>query len=255
MESFMSAIITRYLNHITDSDFKQKVFAGIEPFTRFQIEKELKGIIVSKSHNWWKENVANIFKSTVMLSFIQTLQKVDLQVDLSSINKDIEGLEGLIDVNSTLWSEIKSYFLGGGGAAGGLAISRVVVLPFAIPGLATAGFVAGMLIQGAIKYKLLSPFQHVTEEMFKNIIDTIKAEDMENIFRNRFAIQIKDFLHTFLKKFVNEQARDLNADLERLKLEHETCSRKSSILESLQSTIDQYKLRIKEIENFESSIE
>lgn len=250
MESFISAIIRQYLNHITDNDFKQTIFADIESFTRFQIEKELKGRILLESHIWWRANVATIFKSTVMMSFIQTLQKVDLQVDLSFIDKKLEGLGDPIDVNSTLWSEIKSYFLGGGGAAGGLAISRAVVLPFAIPSLATAGFVAGMLIQGAIKYKIFSPFQQISEEMFKDIIDTIEAEDMGNIFRNRFSKQIKDFLHTFLEEFVNKQARDLNADLERLKFEHEKRSKTISILESLQSTIDQYKLRIKEIEKF-----
>lgn len=251
----MSAIVRRYLNHITDIDFKQTVFADIEPFTRFQIEKELKRRIILESRNWWRANVAHIFKSTVMMSFIHTLQKVDLQVDLSLINEKLEGLGDLIDVNSTLWSEIKSYFLGGGGAAGGLAISRVVVIPFAIPGLATAGFVAGMLIQGAIRYKVLSPFQHVCEKMFKDIIDTIKAEDMEHIFRNRFAKQIKDFLHKFLEEYMNKQDNDLNADLKRLESENESCSRKSSILKSLQSTIEQYKLRIKEIENFESIID
>lgn len=255
MESFMSAIIIQYLNHIRDIAFKQTIFADIEPFTRFQIEKEFKRRLPLESRNWWKANVANILKSTVLMSFIQTLQNVDLHFDLSFISEKLEGLGDLINVNSTLWSDIKSYFLGGGGAAGGLAISRVVVVPFAMPGFSTAGFVAGMLIQGAIKYRVLSSFQQVTEEMFKDIIDTIKAEDMEHIFRNRYAQQIKDFLLKFLEESVNKQARDLNVVLEKLKSEHESCSRKSSNLKSLQSTIDQYKFRIKEIENFEKSIE
>lgn len=255
IEDFRSAVIGRYLNHITDINYKQTIFANIEPFTRFTLEKELKRRILLEYRTWWKGNVANIFKSTVMMSFVETLQKVDLHFDLSLINEKIEGLDDLINVKSTLWSDIKSSLVpGGGGVAGGLALSRVVVFPFAISGLATAGLVAGMLVQGAMKYIVLSPCQSVCEEMFKNIIENIKAEDMEQIFHERFAKQIKNFLSVFLKS-VDKKVSDLNAGLEKLKSEHESCSRKSSVLKFLQSTIVQYKLRIKEIENFESSIE
>lgn len=49
------------------------IFVNIECFIRFKLEKELKRRIFVELCIWWKENVVNIFKSIVMMSFIEIL--------------------------------------------------------------------------------------------------------------------------------------------------------------------------------------
>lgn len=109
MNGFVIDVVTQFSNHISDINFRQTIFANIERFTRFELEKELKRRILVESRTWWKENVANIFKSTVMMSFIETLQRADIHFDLSLTNEKLEGLGDLIDVDNTLWTKIKSF--------------------------------------------------------------------------------------------------------------------------------------------------
>lgn len=251
MESFMNDVIELYLNHITDINFKQTIFADIGPFTRFELEKELKRRILLESRTWWKENVVNMFQSTVMMSFIETSQEADIHFDFSLINEKLQGLGDLIEIDNSLWTEIKSFFPGGGGVAGGLALSRVLAFPFAVPGLATAGFFAGMLIKGAIKYSVLSPFQSVCENMFQDIMENIKFEDIAQIFHNRYATQIEGFINEFLKGPVKQKENNLEEYVEKKEAKLKTCTRNDATLKSFQSTIEKYKLRIKKIENFE----
>lgn len=255
MNGFVIDVVTQFSNLISDINFRQTIFANIERFTRFELEKELKRRILVESRTWWKENVANIFKSTVMMSFIETLQRADIHFDLSLTNEKLEGLGDLIDVDNTLWTKIKSFFPGGGGAAGGIALSRVLAFPFALLGLSTAGFFVGMFIKGAIKYKVLSSFQSVCIEMFKDIVEDIKEEDIAQIVHNRYATQIKCIVNDFLEESVKHMVYDLEADIKRLIARLESCRRNNASLESFLLNVEKCKLRIKKIENFEHSIE
>lgn len=112
-----------------------------------------------------------------------------------------------------------------------------------------------MFIKGAIKYKVLSSFQSVCIEMFKDIVEDIKEEDIAQIVHNQYATQIKCIVNDFLEESVKHMVYDLEADIKRLIARLESCRRNNASLESFLLNVEKCKLRIKKIENFEHSIE